>query len=220
MTQRSCASEYTEHYPAIAPFDNRIGILGGTFDPVHNGHIKMGMDAHDEFGLSKVLFIPTGKPPHKQKSDIADNEHRMAMLELAATMPYMQPSRIEIDRRGTTYTVDTLMLLKKIFKEHVFYYIIGSDTLFQLYTWRNISQVLTMTHFIVFLREGDDEDKVNKMIDFYNASGIMRFFLAKEPGLAISSTDIRLRLLNGSDLSNLLPQKVTEYIKENELYTK
>ena len=152
MTQRSCATEYSEYYHAIAPFDNRIGIMGGTFDPVHNGHIQMGVDAHDEFGLSKVLFIPTGRPPHKPRSEVSDSEHRMAMLELAANQPYMQPSRIEIDRKGTTYAVDTLTLLKKIFKEHEFYYIIGSDTLFQLHSWKNISQVLAMTHFIVFLR--------------------------------------------------------------------
>ncbi|MEX1308166.1 MAG: nicotinate-nucleotide adenylyltransferase [Eubacteriales bacterium] len=220
MTQRSCATEYTGHYNAVAPFDNRIGIMGGTFDPVHNGHIKMGMDAHDEFGLSKVLYIPTGRPPHKAKSEVTNNEHRMTMLELAVDQPYMQPSRIEIDRRGTTYAVDTLSLLKRIFKEHVFYYIIGSDTLFNLHSWKNISQVLTMTHFIVFLREDDNAQKVNEMIDFYNASGIMRFFLAREPGLPISSTDIRLRLLNGSDLSGLLPEKVSEYIKENNLYIK
>ncbi len=220
MTQRSCATEYSDYCHAIAPFDNRIGILGGTFDPVHNGHIKMGMDAHEEFGLSKVLYIPTGQPPHKEKGEVTENEHRMAMLELALDQPYMQPSRIEIDRKGTTYTVDTLTLLKKIFKEHVFYYIIGSDTLFSLHSWKNISDVLTMTHFIVFLREGDDVQRVEKMIDFFNASGIMRFFLAREPGLVISSTDIRLRLLNGSDLSGLLPKKVIEYIKENNLYIK
>ncbi len=220
MTHRSCATEYSEYCHAIAPFDNRIGIMGGTFDPVHSGHIKMGIDAHDEFGLSKVLYIPTGRPPHKDKSDIADNEHRMAMLELALTQPYMQPSRIEVDRKGTTYAVDTLNLLRKIYKDHVFYYIIGSDTLFNLHTWKDISEVLTMTHFIVFFREGDDLNKVEKLIDFFNASGIMRFFLARESGLDISSTDIRLRLLNGSDLSGLLPQKVIEYIKENNLYTK
>ncbi len=220
MTQRSCATEYSEYYHAIAPFDNRIGIMGGTFDPVHNGHIQMGMDAHDEFGLSKVLFIPTGRPPHKPRSEVSDSEHRMAMLELAANQPYMQPSRIEIDRKGTTYAVDTLTLLKKIFKEHEFYYIIGSDTLFHLHSWKNISQVLAMTHFIVFLREGDDIGKVTEMVDFYNASGVMRFFLAKQPGLPVSSTDIRLRLLNGSDLSGLLPEKVIEYIKENNLYSK
>jgi len=219
LTQRSCTTEYSEYYHAVAPIDNRIGILGGTFDPVHNGHIKMGMDAHEEFGLSKVLYIPTGRPPHKTKSDIADNEHRMTMLDLAINQPYMQPSRIEIDRKGTTYTIDTLNLLRKIFKDHVFYYIIGSDTLFTLQHWKNISQVLSLTHFIVFYREGDDMKKVNEIIDFYNSSGVMRFFLAREPGLFISSTDIRLRLLNGLDLSGLLPAKVIDYIRENNLYT-
>ena len=220
LNENLCVNELADYYAATSTIETRIGIMGGTFNPVHNGHIKMGADAHDEFGLSKILYIPTGRPPHKKGDFIADDEHRMAMLDLAITYPYMVSSRVEIDRRGTTYAVDTLTALKKIFKEHEFYYIIGSDTLFKLTSWKEYSKVLTMTNFIVFLREGDDRSDVVRTIDFYNSTGIRRFCLANAPGLYISSSDIRFRIMNGLSLEGHLPKSVIDYIKENNVYSR
>lgn len=220
MSENTCMSELADYYTATSMLQSRIGIFGGTFNPVHNGHIKMGVDAHDEFGLLKVIYIPTGRPPHKKDDFIANDQHRLAMLDLALSYPYMVSSKIEIDRRGFTYTIDTLLTLKKIFKEHEFYYIIGSDTLFLLSSWKNFSQVLTMTNFIVFLRENDDIEKVTRTMDFYNSLGVKRFCLANAPGLFISSSDIRFRVLNNLDLKGHLPEEVTNYIKENGVYLK
>lgn len=220
LIENTCVEKLADYYTATSMVRSRIGILGGTFNPVHKGHIQMAIDAHDEFGLSKVIFIPTGKPPHKQNDFIADDVHRLAMLDLALSYPYMVSSRIEIDRRGFTYTVDTLSALKKIFKEHDFYYIIGSDTLFKLNSWKNFGTVLTMTNFIVFLREGDDVVKVKRTIDFYNSLGIKRVCLANASGLLISSSDIRFRIINDLDVKGHLPNKIINYIKENRVYHK
>ena len=220
MSDHLCTEKLKEYYPATMFGKDRIGIMGGTFDPVHYGHIQMGIDAHDQFALSKVLYIPTGRPPHKDGKFIAKDQHRLAMLDIALPLPYMQISSMEVDRRGTTYAIDTLNTLKNIFQDHEFYYIIGSDTLLTLDQWKHIDQVLTMTCFIVFLRKGDHIDEVNRVIDFYNSPAHQCVVLAETPGLPVSSTEIRFRIMNGLDVSGFLPDNVIDYIKENNVYTK
>jgi len=196
----------------------RIGILGGTFNPVHLGHVKMGVDAHDEFSLSKVLFIPTARPPHKDNNLIERDVHRISMLDLAVNMPYMQISDIELSRSGVTYTIDTLNMLKKTYANDEFYYIIGSDTLFVLDKWKNFYDVLGLTNFIVFVRDDDNMRKIKCCMEFYNSLNNKCFYLATNPGLDISSTMIRDSIKNDADLKDLLDEKVIDYIKENEIY--
>jgi len=219
LSERYCICELEEYFPATAFSKSRIGILGGTFNPIHNGHIQMAVDAHNQFALSKVLFIPTGRPPHKEQNTIAKDTHRLAMLEIALEEPYMHILPIEIDRKGTTYAVDTLLALNKCFKDKEFYYIIGSDTLMTLNKWKDIDVVLGLTNFIVFLRSGDNPEIIMQIVDFYNASSPNDFLVADQPGLPISSTDIRFRLFNHLSLTGFIPQGVINYIKENKVYT-
>jgi nicotinate-nucleotide adenylyltransferase len=207
-----------ENFTALNEKKMRIGILGGTFNPIHLGHVKMGIDAHDEFLLSKVLYIPTGRPPHKHNNEIEQDYHRLAMIDLAISMPYMRLDDMEINRQGMTYTIDTLRALEKKYPNSERYYIIGSDTLFMLDTWKDFHAVLGLTNFIVFLRLGDDEKAVANSIDFYNTLGKKKICLASNYGLDVSSTQIRFNIAHGLSLCDMLPQKVIEYIGENKIY--
>jgi len=231
LKKKSCLTQYNtsdtqsnlslniSEYAVLNKHKRKIGILGGTFNPIHSGHVKMGIDAHDEFSLSKVLYIPTSRPPHKDNTIIARDVDRLSMLDLALSEPYMQICDVELNRIGVTYTIDTLNELKKIYANDEFYYIIGSDTLFTLDSWKNFYDVLTLTNFIVFLRDNEDMKKIKLCMDFYNSMGKKRICLASNPGLLISSSMIRDNIKTDLNLSELLPKPVINYIKENKLYT-
>ena len=132
----------------------RIGIMGGTFNPVHQGHVDMARAAAAQENLDKVLFLPTGNPPHKHEG-VVDAEDRYRMVASAiAQEPAMVPSRLELERSGVIYTVDTLTLLKEKYPKAQFYYVIGADTLMELKHWRNYEKVLTLCTFLVCPRMG------------------------------------------------------------------
>ncbi|MEM5776001.1 MAG: nicotinate-nucleotide adenylyltransferase, partial [Anaerolineaceae bacterium] len=139
----------------LHPKANHIGLLGGTFNPVHNGHIRMACIALDEFMLGEVVFIPAGNPPHKRSEAIAPAEHRVNMLRLAIQdESRFSINTLEIDREGLTYTVDTLETLRHLHPGNEYNYIIGADTLYELPGWRNFERVIALTCFICVLRPG------------------------------------------------------------------
>jgi nicotinate-nucleotide adenylyltransferase len=137
----------------------RIGILGGTFDPIHNGHLVTAETAREQFALERVIFMPTGIPPHKQKDRITDFWHRHLMLVLAVLdNPYFSVSRLEYERGGVTYTVDTMRQLRQVYSEQDtdLYFITGVDTVMDVFGWRRPEELFSLCKFIAATRPGYD----------------------------------------------------------------
>ena len=183
----------------------RIGILGGVFDPVHNGHILLARAAKEELHLDRVVLLPSGNPPHKHPH--VETEDRLNMLLLAAE-DGMVVSRREIQRSGKTYTVDTLSEMRREFPEVEIFYIIGADTLSQLKTWKDFDRVAQMCTFAVFARPGAEGE----------APANARVLRLRTPGPDISSTAVRASASRREDLCALVPGPVARYIRENGLY--
>lgn len=199
---------------------SRIGVMGGTFDPVHYGHLVAAEVSRAEFCLDKVIFMPAGRPPHKQLRRIADPEQRYLMTILAVSSnPNFEVSRLEVDKDEITYTFDTVMDLRRIYGEDTrIYFITGADAVLELLTWYRIQELLGICGFIAVTRPGFDkrdlEQKIREITSKYNGEIIC----IEVPLLAISSTDIRERCRDGKTIKYLLPEAVEKYIMENELY--
>ncbi|MBT3319570.1 MAG: nicotinate-nucleotide adenylyltransferase [Clostridia bacterium] len=202
------------------PNRNKIGLLGGTFNPIHNGHIRMASIALCEFLLGEVIFLPTGDPPHKQNSLIAPSRQRIDMIKLAIEdYPSFSVSAIETQRAGTTYTIDTLEALKRSNVKSEYYYIIGADTLFELHTWKNIDKVLSLTNFICILRPGTDDADAKEYAAVLNEKYHHNIYIANDKGPSISSSQIRSLAMRGELRPTLVPDKVASYIAQNRIYS-
>lgn len=197
----------------------RIGILGGTFNPPHSGHLSIAEDLLAEFSLDEILLLPVGIPPHKRDMNIASNEHRLEMLRLLTMHdPRLVVSDMEMQRSGYTYTVDTLTALREADDNCLYYYIIGTDTLFTLTTWRRYEEVFGMTRFLCVPRPGDDhEESLQKIAELEKKYGAV-IHLAKSTGPDISSTMIRSCLKENKPLTGLVPAAVEEYMKSHGLF--
>ena len=196
----------------------RIGILGGTFNPVHNAHLMMARMALSEYGLERVVLIPTGQPPHKEGEQIASAAHRLAMLRCAVeTEPGLCISSMEVDRRGTTYTVDTLYQLHSR-KPALYSFIIGADTLCDLPNWREIDKVCMLCDFIAFFRDGMDAKKTWKAKQYMEQTYGAKIHISACKIPHVSSTEIRRRLLSGQPISQYVPKAVEQYLLEHEVY--
>lgn len=198
----------------------RIGILGGTFDPVHNGHLLLGEQAYREYGLDEIWFMPSHVPPHKKDHLITDGAARIRMLELATeSIPYFTVSDFEMGREGNTYTAQTLALLKEAYPDIEVYFIIGADSLYQLESWYHPEQVMAQAVLLVSGRTYEDggvplEDKVAYFNEKYNAD----IRILHNPKIDVASADIRKKAAEGRDLSKDMPAAVAEYIRETGLY--
>ena len=197
-----------------------IGIMGGTFDPIHYGHLVAAEVARVEFGLEKVIFIPAGRPPHKQSQIITDSEHRYQMTVLATSSnPSFEVSRIEVDKDELTYTFDTIKDLKSIYGEDcAIYFITGADAVLELLTWYKIQELLALCKFIAVTRPGFDNQDLEQKIEEISSKYDGEIICIEAPLLAISSTDIKRRLKNGKPIKYLLPEEVEKYILKNGLY--
>jgi nicotinate (nicotinamide) nucleotide adenylyltransferase len=205
----------------LQPKQNRAGLLGGTFNPVHNGHIAMAYIALYEFLLGEIVFIPLGQPPHKQDAHIALAEHRLNMLRLAtADENRFSVDALEINRKGMTYTVDTLEALCRLHPNTEYYYIIGADTLYELTAWKNYERVFALAGFICVLRPGVNDAEANRYAYAMNQKYGCRIYLAHDKGPDISSTLIRQLAAQDHLSSGLLPRSVAEYIRQNRVYSK
>lgn len=198
----------------------RLGIMGGTFDPIHYGHLVAAEMARAEFSLNKVLFIPSGTPPHKDRSDITAAGLRFEMVERAIQdNPAFEISALELRRKGPSYTVDTLRVLRRTWPEHEFYFITGSDALRQIFSWREVEEILMMTKFIGAARPGFDASDFLLQVQKERPETQERIHYIEVPALAISSTDIRARVKRGQPIRYLLPEPVRLYIQQHGLYT-
>jgi nicotinate-nucleotide adenylyltransferase len=194
----------------------RIGIMGGTFDPIHYGHLVTAEAARSKFFLDKVIFIPAGKPPHKLDSQRADAEQRL-MMTLLATIdnPFFHISRTEIDREGYSYTYDTVKEFLDFYGDGTeIYFITGADAVAEMAGWKNAAPLLKICTFIAASRPGFTLDFTQKLPQEF----LPKIMTLTVPALAISSTDIRRRVAQNKPIRYLLPEPVEKYIEKQGLY--
>jgi nicotinate-nucleotide adenylyltransferase len=190
----------------------RIGVMGGTFDPIHHGHLVAASEVAQVFTLDEVVFVPTGQPWQKENRKVSPSEDRYLMTVIAtASNPRFSVSRIDIDRGGPTYTIDTLRDLRvERGDEAELFFITGADALAQIMSWQDVNELFALAHFVGVTRPGHQltgdglpEDKVS---------------LVEVPALAISSTDCRQRVGRGEPIWYLVPDGIVQYIAKRRLY--
>ena len=197
-----------------------IGIMGGTFDPVHYGHLVIATCARFEFQLDKVVFVPCGSPPHKSGQAISAADHRYRMVELAiAGNPDFEISRMELDRSGPSYSVDTLKSFRRSFgAETDLYFITGADAIVEILTWKRVDELVGLCSFIAATRPGYSLPQLNNAIQALPVEFQEKIFTFQIPGIAVSSTEIRERIRAGKPIKYLLPTEVENYITDHKIY--
>lgn len=194
----------------------KYGIMGGTFNPIHLGHLMISEYIREDMRLDEIIFVPTGNPPHKKTTDA---ELRYRMVELAVEEnQYFSISDIEVRNSDISYTVDTITKLEKELDGKI-YFIIGSDTLFQLKTWKKIDLLFEKVEFICAIRpEYVSTQILDLELKYLKQKYKAEIHIVETPLYEISSTDLRNRISKGKSVKYLIPDKVIEYIKEKELY--
>jgi nicotinate-nucleotide adenylyltransferase len=187
----------------------RIGVMGGTFDPIHNGHLVAASEVASAFELDEVVFVPTGQPWHKKAVTSAEHRYLMTVIATAAN-PSFTVSRVDIDRPGVTYTVDTLTDLKKTFPDAELFFISGADAVLQILSWKDIDQIWSLAHLVAVTRPGH----LLELPAAPNGS----ISVLEIPALAISSSVIRDRVPQSKPIWYLVPDGVVQYIGKHELY--
>jgi nicotinate-nucleotide adenylyltransferase len=195
----------------------KLGIMGGTFDPIHFGHLQVAHAAIQEAELNSVLFLPDGDPPHKTPHTPARQRYEMVRLAIAPESAFWVTD-MEIKRKGRTYTVDTLLALKQQAPERALVYLIGSDTLFLFPTWRTAEKVAQLCSMLVMMREGDQEELVRAEQTRLREKYGLQSRLLPIRGLPISSSQVRQACRQGQDLTSLVPPEVAGYIERQRLY--
>lgn len=187
----------------------RLGVMGGTFDPIHNGHLVAASEAASALQLDEVLFVPTGEP--WQKQDVTAAEHRYLMTVIAtASNPRFKVSRVDIDREGPTYTIDTLKDLGRQHPDAELFFISGADAIAQIMAWKDVDELWSLAHFVAVSRPGHRLEVPS------GPSGAISTL--EVPALAISSTDVRVRVAAGMPVWYLVPDGVVQYIAKHRLY--
>ena len=199
----------------------RIGIMGGTFDPVHMVHLTLAENAYHSFGLDEVLMLPNGDPPHKTDKIITPAVHRLAMLQLAvAGIPYFRISDMEIRRKGYSYSSVTLEELKKAHPDTDYYFIMGADSLFAFETWHEPQKICQNCVIVAAVRDHVSAEHFKEQIEYLTQKYQVDIRILATPNIDISSHEIRewIRKANTS-LKYYVPDKVISYIKEKNLYS-
>jgi nicotinate-nucleotide adenylyltransferase len=185
--------------------------MGGTFDPIHHGHLVAASEVQALFDLDEVVFAPTGEPWQKASAAVSQAEHRYLMTVIAtASNPRFTVSRVDIDRPGTTYTIDTLRDLSAQRQDSELFFITGADALAQILSWKDVDELWDLAHFIGVTRPGHVLSDIGLPED--------RVTLQEVPAMAISSTDCRARVFNGEPVWYLVPDGVVQYIAKHKLY--
>ncbi|MFC2160674.1 nicotinate-nucleotide adenylyltransferase [Acidobacteriota bacterium] len=215
--------------------EGKIGLLGGTFNPIHSGHIRAAEVIQKLFALDKVLFIPSFIPPHKESEQIVSPDHRFKMVELAVeNNSYFSASPLEIEEKGTSYSILTLQKVRKIYPKACFFFILGIDAFLEIDTWKSHERVLDQCKFVVISRRGYNLADAKNVLNKKYASGMCELsvtkkgrenidlsceiFLVSFDALAVASTDVRNRLRKNLPITQLVPKPVADYIFKNNLY--
>jgi len=195
----------------------RIGIMGGTFDPIHFGHLITAEEVRLAFQLDEVVFVPCGTPPHKKDYALTPAWHRYLMVELAvADNPRFRTSRVEVDRDGPSFTVDTIREFRDEYGQHVqLYFITGADAILEILTWRENRTLLELCRFIAATRPGYALGELDRRLGPEFAARIDQVTV---PGIEISSSDIRARVREGKPIQYLTPRPTVSYIRKHGLY--
>jgi len=208
----------------------RIGVLGGTFDPPHLGHLRAAEVVKDALRLDKVLFVPASTPPHKASAPVTQAEHRASMLERALSgEPFFEVSRLELDRGGRSYTIDTLEAFAAGSKDSRFFFVTGTDAFSEIRTWKSWKQLLDSHWFVVHERPGFPIEDVQDVLPEGTDSRVLaeselepgtepRVLFLRRPMLQVSSTEIRRSVRENRSIRFLVPDAVAAYIRENRLY--
>jgi nicotinate-nucleotide adenylyltransferase len=195
----------------------RVGVFGGTFDPVHNGHLHIANVLRDALQIDRVVWVPAGRPPHKRGQIVSADFDRVAMLELAISdAPFDTISTVELDRPGPSYTADTLTAMANELPPASLYFLMGEDSLRDLPNWREPERILAAAELAVVGRPGVDVDL--KALYLALPASKDRVHLVPTRELAISSSDIRRRVAAGDSITDLVPPSVAAYIADRELY--
>jgi len=188
--------------------------MGGTFDPIHHGHLVAASEVQAWFDLDEVVFVPTGDPWQKSDTGVSPAEHRYLMTVIAtAANPVFTVSRVDIDRAGPTYTIDTLRDLRSVFPDAELFFITGADALADIFTWRDADELFSLARFVGCTRPGYAMDPAT-----LNKIPAERVTMVEIPALAISSTDCRARTGRGEPVWYLVPDGVVQYIAKHDLY--
>lgn len=195
----------------------KLGVIGGTFDPPHYGHLVLAESARVQFALKGVLFVPAGQPPHKPKEPITPAHHRAAMVEAAiAGNPAFTLSRVDLDRPGPHFTVDMLGILSRARPDAVLLFLMGGDSLAEFASWRNPLGIVRHARLGVMERPGWEADVAALAAEIPDIRG--RLVLLDAPYLEISGTDLRRRVRRGLPIRYLVPPAVERYVREHRLY--
>jgi nicotinate-nucleotide adenylyltransferase len=198
-------------YPLPVVKRRRIGIMGGTFDPIHHGHLVAASEVATLFDLDEVIFVPTGEPWQKVERRVSPAEHRYLMTVIAtASNPRFWVSRVDIDRAGPTYTIDTIRDIEKQRPGAEFFFITGADALAQILSWKDAAEALKLARFVGVTRPGYELSDAHLPIDSVT--------LLDVPAMAISSSDCRDRVAAGQPVWYLVPDGVVQYISKHGLY--
>ena len=194
-------------------------MLGGTFDPIHNGHMIVAEETRRQLNLSEVLFVPAGQPWLKEDTSVLAAEHRIQMVRLAiAEEPYFKLSTVEVDRDGPTYTVDTIAGLRTTINDgDELFFLLGWDNLVQLPQWKEISRLIGMCFLVAICRPGYQLPDLSSLEAAVPGLS-QKLTILDSPAMDISATDIRRRVARGLSISHLVPEPVDEYIKTRRLY--
>lgn len=203
----------------IAVERKKLGIIGGSFDPVHNGHLRTADVVYEKLGLEKIIFIPAYIAPHKVGLEFAQATDRYKMTELAIRHnKHFSVSDIELKRQGISYTYDTVLALKKEYGDmYELYFVIGADSVPELDTWHKVREIMSICTFVAATRPGF-APTVEKVIKYFGELGKNRIKWMDTPEMDISSTDIRHRIQTNTSIEGLVPAEVAEYIYQKGLY--
>lgn len=197
----------------------KVGIMGGTFDPIHTGHLILAENAYEKFELDKVLVMPSGQPPHKTDKTITNAAHRSTMIKLAISdNPHLEYSGYELERDGYIYTAETLTGLKEEYPATEFYFIVGADSLFSIEKWKDPELIFQNSVILAAKRDEVDDIDLEKQMDNLSQKYQARIEKLDVPYIGISSSMIRFRVSNRETIKYFVHSEVEKYIYKNNLY--
>ena len=198
----------------------KIGIMGGTFDPIHIGHLLLGEFAYENFHLDEIWFLPNGNPPHKTTDESGVSlDDRIEMVKLATDdVPYFRMNLYEASSKKHSYTYSTMRALREMYPEHEFFFILGADSLFSIEQWKNFREIFPSCTILAAMRDDKDTESMQIQIRYLNDKYGADIRLLQAPLVEISSTTIRRRAEKGLSIRYMVPDVVSEYIQSNALY--